>query len=149
MTFPLDPIPAPPGIAAADQALRPAFGQMKRFGEWYLACPDFRAAAQLDPAGTADRYGLELTGAEARALLLRDLLGLAGLIGLRGLLGCQRNAPLDRLEFALFPLLDSAPHVLWIDVQHVADVVEREDPVLVFQPDPFIRVAIEPLAFAR
>lgn len=75
MTFPLDPIPAPPGIAAADQALRPAFGQMKRFGEWYLACPDFRAAAQLDPAGTADRYGLELTGAEARALLRRDLLG--------------------------------------------------------------------------
>ncbi|MGH9270443.1 MAG: radical SAM family RiPP maturation amino acid epimerase [Ilumatobacteraceae bacterium] len=66
---------APVEVRAAGDALpRSVHGQMKRFGEWYLASADFRAASEADPVGTARQYGLDLTEAEARALLRRDLL---------------------------------------------------------------------------
>lgn len=58
-----------------DELPRDLRGRMKRFGEWYLASADFRAAVEADPAGTIREYELGLHEAEARALMRRDLLG--------------------------------------------------------------------------
>jgi radical SAM family RiPP maturation amino acid epimerase len=60
--------------ARVDALPASVLGQMKRFGEWYVASADFRVAAEADPLGTAQRYGLDLAEAEVRALLRRDLL---------------------------------------------------------------------------
>jgi radical SAM family RiPP maturation amino acid epimerase len=72
MTAPLDLSPQP-ALAPGEPELRPVFGMMKRFGEWYLASAEFRAAADADPGAAAAGYGLPLRDAEARALLRRDL----------------------------------------------------------------------------
>jgi radical SAM family RiPP maturation amino acid epimerase len=61
------------GAPAPDPELRSAFGQMKRFGEWYLASAQFRAAVRADPA-VARQHDLALDEAQVRALLRRDLL---------------------------------------------------------------------------
>lgn len=74
MSVAATPAGAPTSGAPAGRGLRSAFGHMKRFGEWYLASAEFRAAVAADPAGTTARHELMLADAEIQALLRRDLL---------------------------------------------------------------------------
>ncbi len=57
-------------------------------------------------------------------------------------------SPRDRVEALVLPPAQASTHVLGIDVEHVADVVERKDPALVFMRDPFVGIAEQPLALA-
>src|SRR5277367_903937 len=60
--------------------------------------------------------------------------------------GLGFGRPLDSLELALLPIAQSAPHVLRIDIEHVADVVEREDPMLIFERNPLVGLTVQALA---
>src|SRR5271156_4332573 len=52
---------------------------------------------------------------------------------------------LDSLQLTDLPVAQSAPQVLGIDIQHLADVVEGKHPLLVFEIDPLFRVAEQAL----
>src|SRR4029077_7439300 len=55
---------------------------------------------------------------------------------------------LEHYPLALFPILQPPPQILGIDIEHLADVVERKYPVFVLERDPFVSVAEQTLALA-